>query len=144
MLDNYRIIDIRDGPITVVSADLYVFNISRASYLNIENPENPIKVIGSMYVPENSYKEIIDNLLKYNKEISHSYILKGIIVDVSSRGPQDNKLENYIKRKPVEILPDYKLDDKIEIITNKRDLYQLINYRGPVGIIIKVPIFQNY
>ena len=144
MLDNYKLVNIENGPITTIGTGLYVFNISRASYLNIENPENPINVIGSLYVPENSYEEIIDNLSKYNKGISDSYILKGIVVDFSSRGLQDNKLENYIKRKPVEILPDHKLDNKIEIITNKWNLYQLINYRGPIEIIIKVPIFQNY
>jgi len=49
-------------------------NISRTSYLNIENPENPVEVIGSMYVPENSYEKIIDNLSKYNKKyLIHMY-----------------------------------------------------------------------
>ena len=134
-------LEIENGPITVVSADLYVFNISRASYLNIKNPENPVKVIGSMYVPENSYEKIIDNLSKYNKKISDSYILKGIIVDVFYRGPLDSKLGKYIKRKPVEILPDHNLYDKIEMVTNKWDLYQLANNGRGLEIVVKISIF---
>jgi hypothetical protein len=141
MLGNYKLVNIENRPITVVGADLYIFNISRASYLNIENPENPVKVIGSMYVPENSYEKIIDNLSKYNKKISDSYILKGIIVDVSYRGHQDSKLEKYIKRKPVEILPDPNLDDKIEMITNKWNLYQLANNGRGLEMIVKISIF---
>jgi len=141
MLGNYKLVNIENGPITVVGADLYVFNISEASYLNIENPKNPINVIGSMYVPENSYEKIIDSLSKYNKKISDSYILKGIIVDVSYGGLQDNKLENYIKRKPVEILPDHNLDGKIEMITNEWNLYQLANNRRGLEIVVKISIF---
>jgi len=141
MLGNYKLDNIKNGPITVVSADIYIFNISRASYLNIENPENPIEVIGSMYVPDNSYKKIIYNLSEYNKKISDSYILNGIIVDISYRGPQDSKLEKYIKRKPVEILPYHNLDGKIEIITNKWDLYQLANNGGGLEMAVKISIF---
>jgi hypothetical protein len=141
MLGNYKLVNIKNGPITAVSADLYVFNISRASYLNIKNPENPINVIGSMYVPEDSFKEITDNLSKYNKELSDSYILKGTIVDISYREPLDRKSENYIKGQPVEILPDHNLDDKIEMITNKWNLYQLANNRGGLEIVVKISIF---
>jgi len=141
MLGNYKLVNIENGPITVVSADLYIFNISRTSYLNIENPENPVEVIGSMYVPENSYEKIIDNLSKYNKKISDSYVLNGIIVEVSYRVPQDSKLEKYIKRKPVEILPDHKLDGKIEMVTNKWNLYQLANNEGGLEMAVKISIF---
>jgi len=140
MLGNYKLFNIEDGPITAVSSDIYIFNISRASYLNIENPETPFEVISSMYVPENSYEKIINNLSKYNKKISDS-ILNGIIVDVSYMGPQDNKLEKYIKRKPVEILPDHSLDGKIEMITNKWDLYQLANNGRGLEMIVKISIF---
>ncbi len=144
MLDSYKLVNIENGPITVVSADLYIFNISRASYLNIKNLENLVEVIGSIYVPENSYEKIMDNLSKYNKKISDSYRLKGFIVDISYKRLQDSKLEKYIKRKPVEILPDYNLDDKIEMITNKWYLYKLANNGRGLEMIIKIPIFQNY
>ena len=56
------------GPVTMISKDIYIFNISRASYINIENLENPFEVIGSIYVPKNSYKEIINNLSNYDKK----------------------------------------------------------------------------
>ena len=72
MPGNYKVVNIENEPITVISADLYIFNISRASYLNIENLENPFKVIVSMYVPKNSYKKIIDNLSKYKKYLIHN------------------------------------------------------------------------
>jgi len=133
-----------NGPITVVSRDLYIFNISRSSYINIENPENPFEVIGSIYVPENSYKEIINNLSNHDKKISNSYRLKGIIFDVSYIGHQNSKLEKYIKRKPVEILPDHDLYGKIEMITNEWYLYQLANKGGGLEMIVKISIFQNY
>jgi hypothetical protein len=141
MWGNYKLVNTKKGPITAISRDIYIFNISRASYLNIENPENPVEAIGSMYVPENSYKKIIYNLSEYNKKISDSYILNGIIFDVSYIGLQENKLEKYIKRKPVEILPDHNLDGKIEIITNKWDLYQLANNGGGLEMAVKISIF---
>jgi len=86
MVGNYKLVNIENEPITVVSADLYIFNISRASYINIENPENPVEVIGSMYVPENSYEKIIDNLSKYNRELFNSDGLYGSVIDISYRG----------------------------------------------------------
>ena len=141
MLGNYKVVNIENEPITVISADLYIFNISRASYLDIGNPENPFKVIVSMYVPKNSYERIIDNLLKYNKKISDSYILNGIIFDVSYEGLQDSKLEKYIKRKPIEILSDHDLDGKIEMITNEWSLYQLANNEKSLEITVKIFIF---
>jgi hypothetical protein len=39
MLDNYKLVNIENELITMVSEDLYVFNISRAPYLNIEKPK---------------------------------------------------------------------------------------------------------
>ncbi len=144
MLDSYKLVNIENEPITVVSADLYIFNISRASYLNIKNLENLVEVIGSIYVPDNSYEKIIDNLSKYDKKISDSYRLKGFIVDISYKRLQNSKLEKYIKRKPVEILLDYNLDGKIEMITNEWDLYKLANSGRGLEMIIKIPIFQNY
>jgi len=141
MLSNYKLVNIENGPVITIGTGLYVFNIAGAAYLDIKNPENPVKVIGSMYVPENSYKKIIDDLSKYNKKISDSYILKGIIVDVSYRGPRDSKLEKYIKRKPVEISPDHNLDGKIEMITNKWDLYQLANNWRGLEMVVKISIF---
>jgi len=141
MLGDYKLVNTENGPITIVGADLYVFNISRASYLNIENPKNPINVIGSIYVPEDSYEKIIDNLSKYNKKISDLYILKGIIVDISYRRLRDSELEKYIKRKPVEILPDHNLDSNIEMITNRRDLYQLANSGRGLKMVVKISIF---
>jgi len=143
MLGNYKLVNIENGPITVVGADIYVFDISRASYLNIKNPESPIKVIGSIYVPENSYEKIINILSKYNKKISDSYILEGIIFDISYIGPQDSELEKYIKRKPVEILPDHDLDGKIEMITNNMNLYQLANNGRGLKVVVKISIFPN-
>ena len=65
---NYKLFNIENGPVTMVSKDIYIFNISRASYINIENLENPFEVIGSIYVPENSYKKIINNLSNYDKK----------------------------------------------------------------------------
>ena len=144
MVGNYKLVNIENEPITVVSADLYIFNISRASYINIENPENPFEVIGSIYVPENSYKEIINNLSNHDKKISNSYRLKGIIFDVSYIGPQNSKLEKCIKRQPVEILPDHDLYGKIEMITNEWNLYQLANKGEGLEMIVKISIFQNY
>ena len=78
------------------------------------------------------------------KKISDSYRLKGIIFDVSYIGPQDSKLEKYIKRQPVEILPYNNLDGKIEMITNDWNVYQLANNRRGLEIIVKISIFQNY
>jgi hypothetical protein len=144
MWGKYKLFNIENRSITVVSRDLYIFNISKASYINIENPENLFEVIGSIYVPENSYKKIINNLSNHDKKISNSYRLKGIIFDVSYIGPQDSKLEKYIKRQPVEILPDNNLDGKIEMITNEWNLYQLANNRRGLEIIVKISIFQNY
>jgi len=74
MLGDYKLVNTKNEPITVISRDIYIFNISRASYLNIENPENPFELIGSIYIPENSYKRIINNLSNYDKRISDSYI----------------------------------------------------------------------
>lgn len=144
MLGNYKLFNIKNGPITMVSKDIYIFNISGASYINIENPENPFEVIGSIYVPKNSYKEIINNLSNYDKKISNSYRLKGIIFEVSYIGHQNSKLEKYIKRQPVEILPDHDLDNKIEMITNEWNLYQLANKERNLEMVVKIPIFQNY
>ena len=106
MLGNYKLVNIENGPITTIGTGLYVFNIAGAAYLDIKDPENPINVIGSMYVPENSYKKIIDDLSKYNRELFNSDGLYGSVIDISYRGPQDSKLGKYIKRKPVEILSD--------------------------------------
>jgi hypothetical protein len=144
MLGKYKLFNIENGPITMVSRDLYIFNISKASYMNIENLENPFEVIGSIYIPENSYKKIINNLSNYDKKISNSYRLKGIIFDVSYIGPQDSKLEKYIKGEPVEILPDHNLENKIEMITNEWNLYQLANKERGLEMIVKISIFQNY
>jgi hypothetical protein len=144
MWGKYKLFNIENRSITVVSRDLYIFNISKASYINIENSENLFEVIGSIYIPENSYKKIINNLSNHDKKIFYSYGLKGIIFDISYIGPQDNKLEKYIKRQPVEILPDNNLDGKIEMITNEWNLYQLANNRRGLEIIVKISIFQNY
>jgi hypothetical protein len=146
MLGNYKLFNIINGPITVVSRDLYIFNISGASYINIENQENLFEVIGSIYVPENSYKKIINNLSNYDKKISNSYKLKGIIFEVSYIEHRDSKLEKYIKGETVEILPDRNLDldGKIEMITNEWNLYQLANKERNLEMIVKIPIFQNY
>ena len=141
MLGKYKLFNIENGPITMVSRDLYIFNISKASYMNIENLENPFEVIGSIYVPENSYKEIINNLSNHDKKISNSYRLKGIIFDVSYMGLQNSKLEKCIKRQPVEILPDNNLDGKIEIITNDWNVYQLANNEKDLKMTVKIYIF---
>ena len=141
MFDSYKLFNIENEPITVVSADRYIFNISKASYLNIENLENSVEVIGSIYVPKNSYEKIIDNLLKYNQRIYDSYVLNGYIVDISYIGPQYSKLEKYIKGKPVEILPEDTLKHNIEMITNDIDLYQLTNRKKGLDMIIKINIF---
>ena len=144
MRSKYKLFNIKNGPITVISRDMYIFSISGASYINIENQENPFEVIGSIYVPENSYKEIINNLSNHDKKISNSYRLKGIIFDVSYIGPQNSKLEKYIKRQPVEILLDHDLDGKIEMITNEWNLYQLANKGESLEMTVKISIFQNY
>ncbi len=146
ILYRYKLSTIENGPITAISSDLYIVNIPRASYLNVENLENSVEVIGSIYVPEKSYKEIIDNLSKYNKRLSYSYGVKGSIVDISYGRYQDNKLEENIKGKPVEILPDrdLDLDNKIEMITNNWNLYQLANNGKGLDMIVKIPIFQDY
>ncbi|MFP3167387.1 MAG: hypothetical protein RXQ68_03125 [Candidatus Nanopusillus sp.] len=141
MWGNYKLVNIKNGPITMVGADIYIFNISRASYLNIKNPENPFEVISSIYVPDNSYKKIIDNLSIYNKRIYNSYRLKGIVFDVSYEGPQNSKLEKYIKRQPVEILPDNNLDGKVKMITNEWNLYQLANNGKGLEMTVKIYIF---
>jgi len=144
MLDSYKLSTIEKGPITAISSDLYIVNIPGALYLNIKNPKSPFEVIGSIYVPKESYKEIIDNLSKYNKRLSYSYGVKGTIKSISYIGPQDSELEKYIKGKPVEILPDNTLDDKIEMITNDWNLYQLANNGEGLEMIVKIPIFQDY
>ncbi|MCG2868261.1 MAG: hypothetical protein L7G90_02675 [Candidatus Nanopusillus sp.] len=143
MLDLYRIIDTKDKPITTISTGIYIFHISEASYLNIKNPENSIKVIASIYIPQNSYEKIIEDLAKYNKKISDSYKLDGIIIGISNRGSQYNQLERKINRKPVEILPDDSLISKVEMITNNKALYQLINNKGDIEIAVKINIFPK-
>jgi hypothetical protein len=143
MFSNYRTIDTKDEPITTISTGIYLINIHRASYLDIKNPKNPINVIATIIIPEYHYEKITEDLAKYNKELSNPYRpkLDGIIVRVFYRGSQQSQLEKSMNRKPVEISPDHNLKSKIEIITNNMNLYQLINYKGPVGMIIKVPIF---
>jgi len=141
MLDIYRIIDTKDKLITTISTGIYIFHISEASYFNIKNPENPIEVIASIYIPQNPYEKIIEDLAKYNKKISDSYKLDGIIIRISHRGPRYNQLEKKINRKPVEILPDDSLISKVEMITNNVGLYQLINNKGDVKIAVKISIF---
>ena len=144
MLDNYRIIDTKDKPITTISTGIYIFHISEASYFNIKNPENSIKVIASIYIPQNSYEKIIEDLEKYNKRISDSYKLDGIIIGIYHGGSQYNQLERKINRKPVEILSDESLISKVEMITNNKALYQLINNKGDIEIAVEINIFQNY
>ena len=141
MLDLYRIIDTKDKPITTISTGIHIFHISEASYLNIKNQENSIKVIASIYIPQNSYEKIIEDLAKYNKKISDSYKLDGIIIYIFHIGSQHNQLERKINRKPVEILPDDSLISKVEMITNNKALYQLINNKGDVKIAVKISIF---
>jgi len=143
MLYRYKLSTIENGPITAISSDLYIVNIPGALYLNIENPESPFEVIGSIYIPKRSYKEIIDNLSKYNKRLSYSYGVKGTIVGISYERYQDNKLEENIKGKPVEILPDNTLDNKIEMITNDWNLYQLANNEVGLKIAVKIEIFPQ-
>ena len=70
--------------------------------------------------------------------------LNGIIVDISYESLLDSKLGKYIKEKPVEILPDNNLDGKIEMITNRWDLYQLANNGRGLEMVVKISIFQNY
>jgi hypothetical protein len=144
MLDLYRIIDTKDKPITTISTGIYIFHISEASYLNIKKQENSIEVIASIYIPQNSYEKIIEDISKYNKYISYLYKLNGIIIRISHEGPQYNQLERKINRKPVEILPDDSLISKVEMITNNKALYQLINNKGDIEIAVKIDIFQNY
>jgi hypothetical protein len=67
MLDIYRIIDTKDKLITTISTGIYIFHISEASYFNIKNPENSIEIIAGIYLPQNSYEKIIEDLTKYNK-----------------------------------------------------------------------------
>jgi len=141
MPGNYKMIDIKDGPITTISEGMYILYISRASYLDIRNPENPIKVIGSLCIPQDYYDKIIEDLAKYNKEIYNSYKLDGTIVSISYRGPEYSQLERTINREKIEILSDDNLKDKIEIITNNVGLYQLINNKGDVKIAVKISIF---
>ncbi len=127
--------------ITTVGTGLYVFRISRASYLDIKNPLNQINVIASIYIPSSYYDEITKDLSKYNKEFHDSYKLDGTIVTVSYRGPRYSELEKNIIKKPVEILPEDTLDDNVEIVTNRMDLCQLTNRRGGLDMIIKISIF---
>jgi len=141
----YRTFDTKDEPITTISTGIYLINTYRASYLDIKNPKNPINVIATIIIPEYHYERITRDIAEY-EELSNLYRSKldGIIFKIFYRGPQQSQLEKNINKKPVEILPDPNLKNKVEIVTNNIDLYQLINYRGPVGIIIKVPIFQTY
>jgi len=141
MLSNYKLVNIENGPVITIGTGLYVFNIAGAAYLDIKNPENPVKVIGSMYVPENSYKKIIDDLSKYNRELFNSDGLYGSVIDISYRGHQDSQLKEHIKGELVEILPEYNLDNKIEMITNNGVLHRLINYKKYVRITVKISIF---
>ena len=144
MLDNYRIIDTKDKPITTIGTGIYIFHISEASYFNIKNLKNSIEVIASIYIPQNPYEKIIEDLAKYNKYISYSYKLDGIIIGISHRGPRYNQLERKINRKPVEILSDDRLISKVEMITNNNALYQLINNKGDIEIAVEIDIFKNY
>jgi len=141
MLGNYKLANIENGPITTIGTGLYVFNIAGAAYLDIKNPENPINVIGSICVPENSYEKIIYSLSKYNGELFNSDRLYGSIIDISYRGHQDSQLKEHIEGKLVEILPDHDLDGKIEMITNKWDLYQLANNWKGLKMVVKISIF---
>ena len=142
----YGIFDAKDEPITTISTGIYIINIYGASYFDIKNPKNPINVIATIIIPEYNYKKITEDLAKYNKKLFNSYKskLEGTIFKIFYGGSQQSQLEKSINNKPVEILSDPNLKSNVEIITNNIDLYQLINYRGHVGIIIKVPIFQNY
>jgi len=140
MPGNYKMIDIKDGPITTIGEGMYILYISRASYLDIRNPENPIKVIGSLCIPQDYYDKIIEDLEKYNKEIYNSYKLEGTIVGISYRGSGYSQLERTINREKIEILSDGNLKD-VEIITNNVGLYQLINNKGDVKIAVKISIF---
>jgi len=90
-----------------------------------------------VYIPQNHYEKIIEDLAKYNKYISYSYKLDGIIIGISNIGPQYNQLERKINRKPVEILSDDRLISKVEMITNNNALYQLINNKGDIEIAVK-------
>jgi len=144
MLDNYRIIDTKDKPITTIGTGIYIFHISEASYFNIKNLKNSIEVIASIYLPQNHYEKIIEDLSKYNKKISDSYKLDGIIIGISHRGPRYNQLERKINRKPVEILSDDSLISKVEMVTNNNALYQLINNKGDIEIAVEIDIFKNY
>ena len=140
----YRLFDTKDEPITTISTGIYIINTYRASYLDIKNPKNPINVIASIPLPQKYYEEIIKGLAKYNEKLINSYKLDGTIIGISYKGSRYSQLEKSINKKPVEILPDPNLKNKVEIVTKDIDLYKLINYRGPVGIIIKVPVFQTY
>jgi len=145
MLDKYRIFDIRDEPITAVGTGLYIFHIFRASYLDIKNPQNPINVTGTIFIDEDFYRKIIGDLSKYNRKISDKLDrLDGIVIEISCKNPGCSQLKRNIKGKLIEILPDYNLKNKAEIITNNLNLYQLINYFGNNEIAVEIPLFQNY
>ena len=143
MFINYRTINTKDRPITTISTGLYLINICRASYLDIQKPQK-----SNQCNLNNNYTRILlwkitEDLAKYNKKLSDPYISKldGIIVKIFYRGSQQSQLEKSMNRKPVEISPAHNLKSEVEIITNNMNLYQLINYRRPIGMIIKVPIF---
>ena len=125
----------------MVGIGLYILYIPRASYLNIRNPPNQSNVIASIYIPPSYYDKIAKDLSKYNEEFCNSYKLNGTIVNVSYRGPKYNELEKSITKKPVEILPDHNLDGKIEMITNKWNLYQLANNGRGLEMVVKISIF---
>jgi len=145
MLDRYRIINIRDGPITVVGTGLYIFHIFRASYLDIKNPQNSINVTGTIFIDEDSYKKIIGDLSKYNRKISDKLDgLDGIVIEISCKESGCSQLKRNIKGKLIEISPDYSLENRAEIVTNNSSLYELINYFGNTEIAVEIPLFQNY
>jgi len=141
MLSNYKLVNIENGPVITIGTGLYVFNIAGAAYLDIKNPENPINVIGSMYLPQKYYEEITEDLAKYNEKLLNSYKLDGTIIGISYKGSRYSQLERYINRKPVEIIPDYNLKNETEIIANNKGLYQLINYIRNIKIAVKISIF---
>jgi len=141
MLSNYKLVNIENGPITTIGTGLYVFRIPKASYLDIRNSLNQINVIASIHIPSSYYDKIAKDLSKYNKEFYDSYKLDGTIVNVSYRGPEYSELEMNIIKKSVEILPDDTLDHKIEMITNKWDLYQLANNWRGLEMVVKISIF---
>ncbi len=127
--------------ITTVGIGLYVFRIPRASYLDIRNPPNQINVIASIYIPSSYYDKITKDLSKYNKKLHDSCKLNGTIVTVSYRGPKYSELEKNIIKKSVEILPEDTLENNVEMITNRMDLYQLTSNRSGLDMIIKISMF---